>query len=164
MLATGFAPMASEAVTNVVYTVNPAPPIVYQTGKRLMLDVAWEVGENARGFIALRFVTQEPESVASPVFSAVLFADGNFDMVPQNRAAKMDLQSLVASGAARHTRAVQLYPSANATKLAGDFSGVWTERVEDVSGDVEVVICGEGISLATLQTRWTTNPTLFLLK
>jgi hypothetical protein len=87
-------------------------------------------------------------------------------MVPENRAATLDAQSLAAGGvAAIHTAAVQLYPAANATKLAGDFSGIWTNRVEDVTGGVEVVICGEGLSLATPpRARWTTNPTLFLVK
>jgi len=153
--------------TNIVYTIHATPPQVYATGQRLMLNLSWDVAPNARGFAHLRFLSQDPESIASPAFSMLINANGTFDMVQADRAPVLNLQNLTASGAAAsHAVAVQVYPSANTTKFAGDYFAIWPHRLDTaaVSGNVEVLICGEGLSLATMGVRWTTNPTLFLLK
>ena len=156
-----------EAVTNIVYAVEPEAPQVCKAGQRLMLNVAWKVGENARGFVMLRFVSGEPECAASPAFSMMLCVDGSFDLLPPDSAAKRTGRELRASRADTHTASVQIYPSAHATKFAGDFSGAWPRPLDcaGVRGNVEVVVCGEGISLATPpRVRWTANPTLFLVR
>ena len=153
--------------TNIVYSINATPPIVYTAGQRLMLRVVWQTSPHATGFAHIRLTSQNPESATSPAMSVLLNADGSFAMAPADRGLVLNLQNLTAGGAAtRHNVAVQVYPSANATKFAGDYSAIWPHPLDTtaISGSAEVVICGEGLSLATLSARWTTNPTLLLVK
>jgi len=155
------------AVTNIVYSINATPPQVYKTGQRLMLNVVFDTAPDARGFAHLRFISQDPKSVASPAISMLLNANGAFDMVPVGRAPVVSLHNLSAGGiASRHNVAVQVYLAANSTTFRGGYAATWPHPLEtaDITGNIEVVFCGEGMTLASLDVRWTTNPTLFILK
>ena len=160
--------LASDAATtNIVYTLNATPPSVYTTGQRLVLNLQWQTEAHAKGFLHVRLLSQNPDSATSPALSALLNANGSFAMVPAGRGIVLLPQNLTAgNAAARHSVAIQLYPSANSTTFRGDYVATWPHPLETaaLSGSVEVVFCGEGMSLATLSARWQPSPTLFLVK
>ena len=161
------APLANAATTNIVYTLNTTPPQIYKANQRLMLRISWQTSPHATGFAHIRLLSQNPESATAPALSALLNADGSFDMVPAGRGLALRLPNLTAGNtAASHTADIQIYPSLNSTKLAGDFSATWPHPLDTaaISGSAQVVMCGEGITLATVSARWQPNPTLFWVK
>ena len=158
---------SAAAATNIAYTVHAAPPQVYTSGHRLVFNVSWDTAPGARGFAHLRLLSQNPESAASPALSMLLHADGSFEMVRADRAPILNPSSLVAGNTApSHAAAIQVYPSPTHTRFAGDYAAAWPHTLDAnaISGSVEILLCGEGISLATPVARWQPTPTLFLLK